>query len=605
MKTQKLTMILAAAILIDAVTGQAAKEPSEPAISNTRTACCLVKVTADPAILPVSLQTIDNLLSTSGVAGKAAREALDLRPDQDYEFFSTEMLPSHAARSLPEPESIFETGDFDTFFGPEYSPAPAPASIPPAPATRTRARPVMPRRPPEPKDNPLREAQSLAQRRGRERYTSRDRTETGQEYVTRDESVMPTREFRRSRQAGRVRAAPPLPVAGRTLLFRLRVHLPEDVKPAAREFMTAVIDNLCQTLNRAFDAYRNEVRERVRAASFARDGARDELENVARSSETEADLTTRKQLDEIVDLSALSPEMPFGEAIELLQDSVGPPLKLIVLWRDLQENTANIDHTTPINMDPISAIPLGKALELLLRSVSAGEDRLSYEIDRGVITIATAESLPSSERRIPQVAQTDTPVEMLLDRKNELFRDKQELEMEIARQEARRSAIEEQIVRINDAVAEKVKSDPTAFEIQRLIDINARELERAREALDSGRRVTGIDEVTEKIARAKIDLARRREELSNAVGGSQLARLSGHLTDLMIDLAERRAELDVVGSQFEEIQEQLRMASAFDPQASQIRLAREALEIAEHRVNALKEHLASLQPPTVTVLGAE
>ena len=107
-----------------------------------------------------------------------------------------------------------------------------------------------------------------------------------------------------------------------------------------------------------------------------------------------ADAVVYKQLDEIVDLTQLTPEMPFSEAIGVLRNSVAPPLKIFVNWRDLYDN-ADIDQTTPINMDPISAIPLRKALGLLLEVVSGGFANINFIVEGGVITIATAESLPS------------------------------------------------------------------------------------------------------------------------------------------------------------------------------------------------------------------
>jgi type II secretory pathway component GspD/PulD (secretin) len=107
-----------------------------------------------------------------------------------------------------------------------------------------------------------------------------------------------------------------------------------------------------------------------------------------------ADAVVYKQLDEIVDLTQLTPETPFGEAIEMLKNSVDPPLRIFVNWRDLSDN-ADIDQTTPIHMDPISAIPLRKALGLLLEAVSGGFANINFVVEGGVITIATAESLPS------------------------------------------------------------------------------------------------------------------------------------------------------------------------------------------------------------------
>jgi beta-lactamase regulating signal transducer with metallopeptidase domain len=107
-----------------------------------------------------------------------------------------------------------------------------------------------------------------------------------------------------------------------------------------------------------------------------------------------ADVAVYRQLNEVVDLSGFTPEMPLSEAIEELKSSVAPPLKIIVLWRDL-EDTANIFPDTPLNMDAISAVRLGTALKLLLMSVSGGSADLDYVVENGVITIATKESLPS------------------------------------------------------------------------------------------------------------------------------------------------------------------------------------------------------------------
>ncbi len=106
-----------------------------------------------------------------------------------------------------------------------------------------------------------------------------------------------------------------------------------------------------------------------------------------------ADGAVYDQLNEIVDLSALTLETPLEEAINELRNAVDPPLKIVVMWRDLYDN-ADIDQTTPINIDAISAVTLGTALDLILKSVSGGFTELGYTVENGVITIATRESLP-------------------------------------------------------------------------------------------------------------------------------------------------------------------------------------------------------------------
>jgi len=106
-----------------------------------------------------------------------------------------------------------------------------------------------------------------------------------------------------------------------------------------------------------------------------------------------ADAIVYKQLLEVVDLSALTPDMTFGEAIDVIRNSVEPPLKLFPNWKDLEEN-AYIDQGTPIDMQGEVGMPLGKALELLLDLVSGGLTEIDYLVEDGIITIATQESLP-------------------------------------------------------------------------------------------------------------------------------------------------------------------------------------------------------------------
>ena len=117
-----------------------------------------------------------------------------------------------------------------------------------------------------------------------------------------------------------------------------------------------------------------------------------------------ADVDVYKQLAEIVDLLELSRDMPFSSAIDRLKNAVYPPLKIFVNWRDLYESSAIIEPTTPINMDPLSAVPLGAALDRLLDAVSGGLADIRYVVENGIITVATIESLPSKlETRVYDV----------------------------------------------------------------------------------------------------------------------------------------------------------------------------------------------------------
>jgi hypothetical protein len=92
--------------------------------------------------------------------------------------------------------------------------------------------------------------------------------------------------------------------------------------------------------------------------------------------------------------SSFTPNMTFGEAIDILRNSTKPRLNIAVLWKDLEEN-ADIYRETPIGMDGLSKVPLRTHLKVLLMSVSGGSvEKLGYVVDDGVIIIATQSSLP-------------------------------------------------------------------------------------------------------------------------------------------------------------------------------------------------------------------
>ena len=104
----------------------------------------------------------------------------------------------------------------------------------------------------------------------------------------------------------------------------------------------------------------------------------------------EADI--RSRLAQVVDLSSLTKDTPFREALEILRNSVEPPLELVVFWADLWEN-AYISPDTPINMQFLGAMQLRRSLELLLKHSSIRLSEVGFVVEDGFIAIATKEFL--------------------------------------------------------------------------------------------------------------------------------------------------------------------------------------------------------------------
>jgi len=83
-----------------------------------------------------------------------------------------------------------------------------------------------------------------------------------------------------------------------------------------------------------------------------------------------------------------TPRTPLKQALDDLRNAAQPPLPMVVLWNDLQNN-ALVGPDTPIGLSATGRIPIGQALRLVLLSVGGGRGRIGYVIRDGVITIAT------------------------------------------------------------------------------------------------------------------------------------------------------------------------------------------------------------------------
>lgn len=132
--------------------------------------------------------------------------------------------------------------------------------------------------------------------------------------------------------------------------------------------------------------------------NFAKDWkeftARREEEGLGKMSAE--DQAINEMLDKTVDLSMLTEETTLEEAIEIIQNSVDPPLPIIVNWKDLSEN-AFIEKSEPIGISGqgLTNVKVRTGLSRLLDAVGGGFVEIGFVIEEGTITIATQDSLPS------------------------------------------------------------------------------------------------------------------------------------------------------------------------------------------------------------------
>lgn len=388
-----------------------------------------------------------------------------------------------------------------------------------------------------------------------------------------------------------------------TAMIRLSVELPNDVRPAAGQFVKALVDNLRQALENSYNRYDRLLTEQTQFAEFRREQIEQQMGRSAAPSSPES-MKIREQLSTIVDVSALTPGMPFSEAVELLKNAVEPPLPIVVLWKELQQ-FSGIDSTTAIEMDGPSSIRLETALKMVLEAVSGGQrPAVSYQIDNDVVVVRLKD-LQTAQGDSAATGHQEDAQELAAHRRD-LSNQIRNLEMQMAGMEARRQAIEEQIARTRDEADRKLAQDTVTKELQILVEMIETRLSALRKQVDAGQLPQSeLAPAMENLTRARIELAKRQEELRRDAGGGRLDSLNSELSQMAIQTAEQRARLEIFRTQLDETQRRLARASAFDPQAARLRTARQALDIAERQIAELTSRRVQLARPSVTEMAAD
>jgi hypothetical protein len=487
MKTTKTAAILLSLVLLTATGTQSAEKPAKKEISNTQTASCLVKITTDPSVLPGGIIAIDYLMHSSGVGGKAAREVLDISPDIASELFEIEEIYNIDSDSAGGNGGMGGygggmggygggMGGYGGGMGGYGGGMDLPTDATPGASgygTTTMTRSARPTTP-SPAKTP----------------TSPTRTPTTR--TARPGTRTPTPPPRRTPTRTIPTVTQPLPSATeQIILFRLQVGLHEDAKPAAEEFMIALIENLRSALSGAFGNYRTKFNQQLDLASL--EAARAE--------------------SELMQLQAK------------LRDISGS--------RDLSRQS-------------------------ILKEINT----LRQKLQTAIMKRASDESLYEATTN------------------------------QIAEEQARRKKL--------------VEDDPITREFKSILDVHERHLKETQKLYESGRAsAADLDDIKEKIIRARIDLAKRQEEVSNPPGGIVLGSYNNELANLSTKIALARQEINSLEEQLKEAEDLLEKADSYELLSLKADIARQNLEETLLWRARLGRNIRSIQPPDVTVIGAE
>ncbi len=279
--------------------------------------------------------------------------------------------------------------------------------------------------------------------------------------------------------------------AEQTILFKLQVDLPKEVKPVAEEFMVALVGNLRSTLIKAFEDYKLRFGNQLKLA-----------EQEATSAET-----------------------------------------------DLREKQ--------------------KTLREISRSRVLDHDKILADIYRLRQNVQTAKMNQASNQVI-----IDTTTRR------------------IAETQAK--------------IMEHLENDSITIELQKIVELIGRLLIEAEKQFRAGTISSlQLDEIKEKLARARIEIARRRESLSKSIGGNLIESLNKELADRSITAAQDEASIRSLDRQLVEAESLLAKADDYELLSLKADVAKQTLQESILWRDRTSRQIRLLQSPMVSILGGE
>lgn len=277
--------------------------------------------------------------------------------------------------------------------------------------------------------------------------------------------------------------------AEQTILFRLSVELGNDVKPAAEEFMVALVDSLRGTLVKAFEDYKLRFNNQLKLA-----------EQEATSAEN-----------------------------------------------DLREKQ--------------------KTLREISRSRVLDSDRILADIYR-------------------------------------LRQDVQAAKMNQASNQVIIDATTKRIADIQARIKKQLENDSITIELQSIVEMSGKLVIEAEKQVKAGTiSPIQLDEIKEKHARARIEIARRRESLSKSMGGNLIESLNKELAERSIQATQDEASIRSL--QLAEAESLLAKADDYELLSLKADIAKQNLQESILWRDRTSRQIRFLQLPMVSILGGE
>ncbi len=163
-------------------------------------------------------------------------------------------------------------------------------------------------------------------------------------------------------------------------------------------------------------------------------------------------------------------------------------------------------------------------------------------------------------------------------------------------------------IAVNEAMLkEKLKTDVILKELERVVQHNQEKEKHLRSLSSAGKAsAANVLVASEELARARIELARRKDELSRSPSSSvSTGRLTLRLAEYAIRRTQMEHEIQALGHRLGESQDLIETADQYEIQVLKLGLAKRNLEDAIMWRDDLRRQMRVPVAPSVIVMGAE
>ncbi len=239
-------------------------------------------------------------------------------------------------------------------------------------------------------------------------------------------------------------------------------------------------------------------------------------------------------------------------------------------------------------------------VELADRIYSLTKDKDKAESELRALEKSQKEQIEAGGHRVLSRSQLQSEI-------RNLEQQKQRWEMDFYGADARQKALAEQIAKVGKQLEAKLEDDPILEELKMLFDIRMLDLQKKIELQQKGVATeSDVNKAQESVARAKIELARRREEIGKTGGGELLSKWNIELANLALNRAELEAQMYYTQRQLDEIKEKdmLTLAYRIEDLNGDISKLRSTAAIASEEIDNLHRQLERLEfrKPRVSIL---